>query len=243
MHLDAANIKNLTDLWKMYGAMPIHHKETVGCLVNTHWPHRCWLPGPLPRTATWLDDVPARAIVSIWDPATHTVLETPLQQAQWICAFEQTAMGLALPEEPQGESEVSASIQVVPVTTAEDVREWVSIGSEAFAYFIDQPVIEGLLNKEDVRILLAMESNQAVACALLYKTDDVIGIHQVAVRPDCQGKGIAKQLLKTLIAIGQQWQGRWMVLQASDAGIPLYESVGFERQFVIKNYRKRDVIA
>lgn len=238
MQLDDANIKNLTGLWKVYGATPIHHADTSGCLVNTHWPHRCWLPGPLPNTTTWLHEVPARAILSVWNPTARAALETPLQQARWFCAFEQTAMVLALSSNQQDKAENPSPIHVVPVTTAEDVREWVSIGSEAFAYFIDQPVIEGLLGNQDVRILLALEADQAVACALLYKTDEVIGIHQVAVRPDCQGKGIAKRLLQTLITIGKQWQGKWMVLQASDAGIPLYESVGFERQFVIKNYRK-----
>ncbi len=71
-----------------------------------------------------------------------------------------------------------------------------------------------------------------------YKTGDTIGIHQVGVKPCFQGQGIARHLMAALLMRCQNWQAKRAVLQASSAGLPLYQSLGFNSQFIIKSYQQ-----
>lgn len=250
MHIDEANITNLTGLWRKYGSRAVKEGELPLLHINTHWPHRCWpdwsaeavsnllLRGP--NDVAWLEhystNIPESAVLSVWPSTAGN--DKPLLEQQWICAFEQTAMYMALDESITYPTFSPLSFQVKPVSTLDDIKRWVDIGSEAFAYSIDRSVIEGLMNDKDVQILLAYQGEQAVACALLYKTDDIIGIHQVGVKRSFRGQGIARCFMREIITACIQWQGKYVVLQASQAGQPLYESLGFSVQFTIRNYKK-----
>ncbi|GAA3526476.1 hypothetical protein GCM10022394_01980 [Zobellella aerophila] len=79
-----------------------------------------------------------------------------------------------------------------------------------------------------------------MATALLNKTGEVIGVHQVGVPPEHRGKGIANGLMQRLIAACQDWGDRHITLQASGAGEDLYRRQGFEPRFRIKSYRRRE---
>jgi len=259
MHIDKANITNLTGLWKKYGSRPINGGALPLQHANIHWPHRCWLDwsrGDIVYTmlghlndTSWLKYVPKSAILPIWPMVSDNengdaalfeklLIEKQLQEKKWICTFEQTAMYMKLQEETACLSLTRPGFQVIPVRTSEDIKKWVDIGSEAFAYRIDLPVIENLFNDKDIQILLGWQDEQAVACALLYKTGDIIGIHQVGVKQTFQGQGIARCFMQAILAACTMWQGKYIVLQASQAGQPLYEKLGFTAQFTIKNYQR-----
>ncbi|MFK5947918.1 MAG: GNAT family N-acetyltransferase [Methylococcales bacterium] len=259
MHIDEANLFNLTCLWKKYGSWPVNEGALPRLHANMHWPHRCWrdwntsnigytMPGP-PSDTAWLEDVPESVILSIWPPMSDNksgvavpfeqqLIEKRLLEKQWICDFEQIAMYMELQEESTCLPLSRPGFQVMTVRASEDIKKWVDIGSEAFAYRIDYPVIENLINDKSIRILLAYEGTQAVASALLYKTGKIIGIHQVGVKQAFQGQGVARCFMQNIIASCIMWQGKYIVLQASQAGLPLYDSLGFKVQFTIKNYQR-----
>jgi len=263
MHIHEANLTNLTGLWKKYGSQHIKGSTLPLLHANTHWPHRCWfdwgtLSGEGIRQTiqghadnnTLLDNVPESAVVPVWpiissagDDGHATLFEQQLIEKQlikkkWVCGFEQMAMYLELQEGAAYSPSDPTGFQVNPVRTSEDVAQWVDIGSEAFAYNIDRSVIEQLINDKDIQILLGFQNGQAVASALLYKTGDIIGLHQVGVKQAFQGQGIARCFMQDIREACALWQGKYIVLQASQAGQPLYDSLGFRAQFTIKNYQR-----
>ncbi|GAA6133942.1 hypothetical protein NBRC116188_07310 [Oceaniserpentilla sp. 4NH20-0058] len=257
MHIDEANLVNLTGLWKKYGSKSIAGNESSKGHINKHWPHRCWfdinkndasfmMSGHFSNT-TWLDNIPESTVLPVWFVGSEKerrgtgiiepqLIEKLLLEKKWSCTFEQTAMYLELKGTAVCSDLARPGFQVLPVHSPENIKEWVDIGSEAFAYAIDPFVIENLINDRDIQMYLGWQDGQAVAAALLYKTHDIIGIHQVGVKQAFQGQGIARCFMLHIIEACKQWQAKYLVLQASQLGQPLYESLGFTEQFIIKNY-------
>jgi ribosomal protein S18 acetylase RimI-like enzyme len=262
MHIDQANVHNLKSLWEKYGSQALNIKqETTETnepykYVNTHWPHRCWSNSPSQsQDFSWLKDLPETTIFPVlpipgdeqhkdYSPVNLSSIQKQLEENNWHCMLEQTAMFLSLdndsyhPESEQGKRQGGFTIK--EVHTPQDITLWLDIVTEAFGYSIHRIVIEKLINDQDMQILMAYHDEQAIASAILFKTDDVIGIHQVGVKTDFQGKGLARIFMKEIINACLLWQGKHIVLQASQAGKPLYESLGFTSQFLIKSYKQNE---
>jgi GNAT superfamily N-acetyltransferase len=263
MDIDQANLKNLTGLWRKYGAEEITlSNQSTGTTIsaNKQWPHRVWQSTAISNTdlsdssnlLSWLDQIPDayidQATVPVWPFESQNTssasepnaagLEQQLALKGWQCTFEQTAMYLPIQGIDEQHISKSSDINIVRVSTSSQLSAWVNIASEAFGYTIDQTVFERLLHDTDIQILLGMLDHQPVATALLYQGGSVIGLHQMGVAKGFQGKGIAKNMMYGLITQCAQLQEEYLVLQASQAGKPLYESLGFKAQFGIKNYRK-----
>lgn len=256
MHINEANLNNLIGLWKKYGSRPINgNSEPLWC-ANTHWPHRCWKKEGLVNSmlsdstdTTWLKDVPESVILPIWPIMTDSeygyvslfeppFIEKLLLEKKWTCVFEQLAMYMELNEKTTCSPLTRIGFQLIDVRTSEDIKKWVDIGSEAFSYLINRSVIENLINDKDIRLLIGYQGEQPVASALLYKTGDIIGLHQVGVKQAFQGQGVARYFMQEIIAACTLWQGKYIVLQASQAGQPLYENLKFRAQFTIKNFQR-----
>ncbi len=260
MHIDQANLHNLKSLWKKYGSQALSIKlETSETnkpdkYVNTHWPHRCWSNSPSQsQDLSWLKALPDTSIFPVLPMHSdekskdHASVELSLIQKQlknnnWHCMLEQTAMFLSLNNgyyDPVSDQvEPHAGFTIKKVQTHQEITLWLDIVNQAFGYSIHRIVIEKLINDQDMQILMAYHDEQAIASAILYKTGDVIGIHQVGVKKDFQGKGFARIFMSKIINACLLWQGKHIVLQASKAGKPLYESLGFTSQFLIKSYKK-----
>ncbi|MFO6425060.1 GNAT family N-acetyltransferase [Motilimonas sp. KMU-193] len=253
MELDQANLTNLTQLWQKYGAQALPTQQKTKWQANLSWPHRCWLARPLAELGdqefesqllSGLTRVPNNAILSLWPSALKQGVDDAVLRVEqvvtkhhWLPSFEQVAMYKTI--DPNVDYQVSArdGFRLVEVSSELELQLWLDVASAAFDYQIDSAVIAGLLNDPNIKVLLAYQGKQAVASALLYKTGEVIGLHQVGVKPACQGQGLARDLMHTLIAMSAKWQGRYVVLQASAAGLPLYQRLGFVSQFKISNYR------
>lgn len=263
MHIDEANLNNLTGLWKKYGFDVVKDRIGPTMLINPRWPHRCWYEWPpsidVQRDNPWpaidydvlLSGIPQATIIPICSfvssrpinllpfQAEHDLLEQALIAQKWICHFEQTAMFLELPDETAIAPSVNAEFRIRIITSYEELAVWVDVCEDAFGYDIDPLVLEPLIGDKDIQIILGDLNGQAVAAALLYKTGNTIGIHQVGVRKAFQGKGIASSLMNEVLGLSVQWGGKNAVLQASQAGLSLYCRLGFNSQFIIKNYRRR----
>jgi len=264
MHIDEANLSNLTKLWHMYGSQPVKVTRLPLLQANTHWPHRCWVDLKVQADdntaqlhgdvydSRCLENIPNSSIFPLWPRINANnnlplskfephIIEQDLLDKHWYCSFEQTAMYLALPNDVRHLSQSRPGFRVKPVGTLEDLKKWVDIGSEAFAYQIDLSVIKKLMKVDDIQLLLGWENEQVIASGLLFKTGDIIGVHQVGVKQTFQGKGFAKCFMLDILKACAQWQGKYVVLQASQAGKPLYEKLGFTSQFLIKNFLRVNV--
>lgn len=74
-------------------------------------------------------------------------------------------------------------------------------------------------------------------CVVIDEGDGVLDLKNIAVEPAAQGKGYGKALIDFLI---ETYAGQYTVLQVgtgdSPSTIPFYESCGFRRHHLVKNF-------
>lgn len=86
--------------------------------------------------------------------------------------------------------------------------------------------------------LFALDDNGTKAvCVVTDEGSGILEIKNIAVEPAYQRRGYGKRLIKF---IAEKFKDEYAVLQAgtgdSPLTVPFYESCGFERSFVIKNF-------
>jgi len=243
--LQARNLNNLTGLWKKLGAQPpAFSSNSTDIFQSPSWPNRCWLDAfaSSDRVSHFTGQIkhfPVRIMVPVWGINTpqDEKLEAELREQGFAPTLLQTGMYLDLNES----SNISENgLTIYKVTTPAQVTEWTRVASAAFGYAIDETVIAQLPGQADIELLLVNEKNQpqAIATALLFATGDTIGVHMVGVAPHGRGKGIAMQLMQTIIKQAKQQGYTYMTLQASPAGEGIYRKLGFQQQFVMRSFKR-----
>ncbi|WP_448565790.1 GNAT family N-acetyltransferase [Thalassotalea ganghwensis] len=241
-----ANLSNLIALWQLYGfkSLPIGVKQSVN--VNSSWPHRSWFASSS-NAGDVLDTLLAEQsrrqagiICPLWPSLepSHLALAQKLLNDDWQIGFSQTAMQLPRNAWRQQHRLEQQDISIERVVTKENLAIWKDIASSAFNYAIDEGAIQILLERDDVNVYLAAKEGQYVGTALFFQTGSYLGVHQVAVAPAWQGKGVAYQLMLRLFEQALVSDAEHIVLQASKLGLPLYQKLGFNTLFTIDNYRK-----
>jgi len=244
MHLKQRNIDNLIGVWKKYGSQKQQLGDGITLHANCHWPHRHWFEeadkiSDFADCGEQLNQLAENAIVPIWPGLkNYKQLQQLLVDKNWHCSFEQTAMALSLQPNAIYGFDKTSSLATKKIHSHDDIKAWVDIGSEAFSYQISTEVIEGLRGDAEVELFLAYYQGEPVASGLLYETGKVVGIHQIAVKPGFQGKGIARKFMHSLLTRCVQWRAQEIVLQASAMGRPLYDSLGFKPLFKIQCYQR-----
>jgi len=229
MHIDSANLDNLIKLWKRYGAQTLHKDDNARLCKNISWPNRVWADKPLPLSSESLAQTaknsPDTSLFPVWPMMSENGSASPQKIVEVLVGQSQDAFRYP--------------IEIKRLSGNDDIAAWVATGSKAFGYTIDPNAILPLLVCEDIQILLAYnEDSQPVATGLLFKTGNVAGIHQIGVLDTHRGKGVATQMIRSLIERAEKWQADYAVLQASPAGIPVYRKLGFVDQFLITYLRK-----
>jgi GNAT superfamily N-acetyltransferase len=248
MHIDSANLNNLTQLWQRYGARSLYEDDQLQLRKNISWPNRVWADMARPVSGRSLEQAAKNAanatLFPLWPAMTEdgsaapqvTVDALVRQSRDWQPAVQHTAMALQLDKQLPVNTQSLARypIHIKCLSGDTDIAAWVATGSKAFGYTIDASVIVPLLACKDTQILLAYnQDSQPVATGLLFRTGDVVGIHQIGVPADHRGKGYATQMMRFLIQCAEKWQADYVVLQASEAGRPVYQKLGFVDQFMI----------
>ena len=74
-------------------------------------------------------------------------------------------------------------------------------------------------------------------CVVTDEGGGILELKNIAVTPDCQGQGYGKALVDFLV---QTYMGQYAVLQVgtgdSPSTIPFYESCGFRRHHLVRNF-------
>lgn len=243
-----AGRKNLRAFHEALGAEP----AAAGARRSLGWPHRLWWPEP----PTALNPQALAALtedrqLSLWDPPE--ALGAQLDQAGWSLVLEQTAMHRALDEVPRAGPEPRPELDIQRPAPAE-LGAWTKAMSAAFGYEVPVDVGATLLGHPDAQLLgawLRLGDGETVSAgtAVAFRTGDVVGIHQVGVTPAARRRGIARALMIRLLedlAAGRLWPEariRLITLQASAAGRPLYEALGFTPHGVVKTYAARSTFS
>ncbi|MEN0037422.1 MAG: GNAT family N-acetyltransferase [Cellvibrio sp.] len=242
MNLDQCNIDNLTSLWRKMGVEKNSEFTLDGLTVSQTWPNRFWFDWSasaeqMAAIDELLPNLPARAVVPVWLGAGEksVQLERDLLDKGFSVSFQQLAMYLDL---QTAQPEQVSALDITKVQTQQDLEAWTTTASAAFGYWIDISAIANLIAETDVTLLLVKQNGEPVATALVYQTGEIIGAHLVGVPEAYRGRGIARALMHHVIKLSIELDGKYLTLQASLAGEPLYRQLGFVPQFVIKNYHR-----
>ncbi|MDO6428799.1 GNAT family N-acetyltransferase [Thalassotalea sp. 1_MG-2023] len=250
--IDSANLTNLKQLWRLYGATTLYRDDMLTLNAVRHWPHRHWIDSSVPaitddlfennhhkKLSSLIQKASKGAIFALWQTAgkanIHQMTKSYLLSNGWQKSFNQTAMYLPLnhqrllPEHP--------TLTLTPVTSYKQVKQWCHIGSAAFNYRIDIDAVLPLLSNNQVMMYLASSDAVNIGASMLLHSDTCTGVHQVGVLPIHQGKGYAKAIMMALINQCNTLNIKYLVLQASQAGLPLYKKLGFIEQFTIENFQ------
>jgi GNAT superfamily N-acetyltransferase len=239
--LNKANIDNLTGLWEKMGVQQPHLFDVEGLSASVSWPHRYWFGwdkdlGKSPEFEKAIAKLSQMAIIPVWHRSRDTAdfLENSLQENGYGVSFEQTAMYL---EPARYRPATVRTKQVEQIRSAQEVETWTTVASESFGYTIDPVVIQKVASDPDIQLLQMFSEGQVAATAMLYRTADVIGVHQLGVAKKHQGKGLATAFMQHIISAGPELDSRYIVLQASTEAKSLYLRLGFIQQFTIRNYQ------
>lgn len=229
------NIGNLTSLWTT-AAMPFHQYTGNAlfsyCKVpDSQWPNRLWFHQDLTPAAleqAFQHDI-ATLTIPYWDLyGTHTY--ELLEARGYTVRSEQAGMSMPLTRLlPQ-----NYQFEFIEVDNLGKAFTWKEIFIQAFGYLINEKILMQSLQK--IRCYIAYYKGQPVGTAMLYITGTVAGIHSVGVIPELRRKGVANEIMQFILNQGNILGCSHATLQASKMGKGLYLRLGFEEQFVIKNY-------
>jgi len=234
-----ANIDNLTSLWREvstpFQAYFSHAGFDYSYLENSEWPNRLWFRKHMTRESIPLIkekllSVSSALTIPYWHIAGDD-LSQRLESAGFSTQFEQVGMSLKL-KRPY---KVSGGLKLHLVANKHEALLWSELFKKSFGYTIHSKIVLKSMHKIDY--FLAYDQDLAVGTAIAYDTNEVMGVHSVGIPPAMRRKGYAGQIMKLLINSAVKGNYTYMTLQASDMGKHLYLKLGFQEDFLIKNYK------
>lgn len=178
------------------------------------------LPGLLDELEAIYADAGVRAW-TVWLPAGHPVGSGPLAERGHVLDGAPRSMGLAIADLSPPGREIPAGIGLRPA------RGLAEVGAvNDAAYEIDGAWGVALTGEPSVaaRWMVAADGDLAIACAGAIDHGDDACVTAVATLPDRRGGGLASLLIAGLLADRGLSTA---TLQASRAGAPVYERLGF----------------
>ena len=243
--LEKNNIDNLTQLFKIMGASSHCYEHEKSFNISHSWPGKLWVDYNYDEND--IQTLICKAVkekisytIPLWDKKDKSTLLSvkALEENGFIVTFEQIAMALDVEAVPLP---TKNNLDIQYIGSKENINTWVQIASESFSYPINNKVIHNISKEENIDLLLAYKEGVAVGCALVFTNSNVAGVHLVGVPSSYRGQGIAQNIMQETIAFAKREQIRYITLQASALGLGIYKRLGFEEQFVLKNYMKRTI--
>ncbi|MDR6782974.1 ribosomal protein S18 acetylase RimI-like enzyme [Pedobacter africanus] len=232
------NIDNLVTLWKTAGAafQAYFNKgdyEYVQ-IPGSEWPNKIWFNREISRQDAELvlaqnSASDTNLVIPYWDLYGTSSLKN-LEAGGFTEKSRQIAMCLEL----GNRFDEQKRLDFKRLTSSKDMKEWAALYPQAFGYSISETILVNTFT--EIHYYLACFENQPVGTAIMFQTGEIIGIHGVGVSPDARRSGYAEEIMKFVLNRAIDMGARYTMLQASDMGKGLYDKLGFETQFVIKNY-------
>ncbi|QDU34023.1 Acetyltransferase (GNAT) family protein [Poriferisphaera corsica] len=260
---NTANINNLTSLWQTAAAPfnKVEHTPHFSYLFtpNSDWPNRLWLTvdsstHPIKQSLTKINQIlpsiPAHMTISFFNLTSDHTHEQAFLDASFTRRSTQTAMVQPLHNTPQFPAPHThrKPLNIIRVNTPALAHQWSSIYPHAFKYQIPEHLLSQTY--DDIQYYLALHEDAPVGTAVLHITHHantesndeitykIAGIHCLGIHPDHQRNGFARQLMHFLLNQAISQNATHATLQASDVGLPLYQSLHFTPQFTIQNYQR-----
>ena len=244
MNLIRANITNLTSLWQTVGESADAYYPMADfdyCAISySEWPNKLWFHHDLTEDTLQaarqrLRSTPVKLGVSYFDiysSQSYELLETYGFGQQ----SEQIGMVLTL-SQSMGQPD---TLHLERVAGESAARQWEDLFQRAFGYHISYRLL--LPHYAGTSFWTAYrQPHEPVGTAVLHHSDDkVIGVHSMSILPEMRRKGLAEQMMQHLLNQSSTQGFEYVTLQASDMGKGLYLKLGFQEQFVMKNYSLKE---
>ncbi len=232
------NIENLTSLWRAVSEpFDSYFREpdfNYSLIKNSEWPNRLWFEQDINKEKVLLAknriiSCPTNLVIPYWDIYNSNSFKI-LEENGFNLKFEQIGMSL---KRDYIFAELS-SLNLKTVSTQKEAELWSELFSKSFGYHINPILLSK--SQENTTYYIAYHKDEAVGTGILHSANNVSGIHSVGIIPEQRRKGYAEQIMKCLINKSIEINSHQITLQSSDMGKGLYLKLGFEEQFVIKNY-------
>jgi GNAT superfamily N-acetyltransferase len=130
---------------------------------------------------------------------------------------------------------IPPGMEVTEVSDRPQLEAWVRLGCRAFQ--MAEAAMPGILAMEEAfgmgserwaRRFLGFLEGRPVACSLLLLSAGVAGIYWVATLSEARGRGLGRLMTEYPLMQAREAGYRVAVLQASQMGLSVYRSIGFE---------------
>jgi ribosomal protein S18 acetylase RimI-like enzyme len=139
--------------------------------------------------------------------------------------------GMAFHPIPAGtDTPAHAEIDIREVADAEGTAAHIHAAAAGFGIPAEwlQPLITvDFLGHPDVRLYVGYHEEDSVVAGLGVRVDTTIGVYNIATVPDARRRGYGTAMTQRIIDDGARDGCDVAVLQASEAGKPVYERMGF----------------
>jgi GNAT superfamily N-acetyltransferase len=236
-----ANIENLAAFWTACGVTDLRLPSGAALHRSDAWPHRLWLDyGTVPDRAD-CEQIRREAeqaaaahgeLIPQWREDDDVLAEV-LQSSGFAVRMTQQAM--AAPMDAFADLP-PCSLELRTVSTMAEADDWARVGTEAFGYVIDEPVIERLTGQAGLHMVLAMSDDAIVGTGMMMVTGGTAGLHMLGVPRAHRRRGHARQIMHGLLGMARDLGCSLTTLQASAEGGPLYRHLGYDPQGTIRSY-------
>jgi predicted GNAT family acetyltransferase len=129
---------------------------------------------------------------------------------------------------------VPAGVTLDEVTDEEGRLDYLAVTVDAYAdSFLPRDAAEAQIATLDavrgpaVRAVVARDDGRPVSAAMVVGSGAVAGIQLVGTVPDARGRGLGELCTRWAVGVGFDLGAHAIVLEASEAGEPLYLRLGF----------------
>lgn len=145
---------------------------------------------------------------------------------------------------PQGTGGAAANPQGIGGAAGESIRiadsteieAWSAVNATAFGKPDEAGAFKVLYETRECDFYAYMIEGRIAATAMLHKDPKNAGIHEVSTLPQFQGRGIGSAVVARMLSDARDCGLGLITLQASQAGVGLYEKAGFKRLSQIKTW-------
>lgn len=227
--LEKNNINNLTNLFK-----------TIG---TKSWPKRLWADYEYERNDIKIlihkvlkED--SSYLIPLWDKQDENsrLSSKLLEENEFDVSYEQIGMVLDV---NMKKSISNNDLTIRFIGSKKDIDTWVNVASSSFTYPIISEVIYEISKNENIDLLLVYKDGTAIGTALIFTNSNVVGVHFLSVLPSFSGNEILKNIIEEITAFAKREQVGYLTLLSSNLSFNTYKDLGFQKQFVLKNYIKK----
>ena len=142
----------------------------------------------------------------------------------------QTGMAVPLPLVSSADQSVEKTADSCIIRIgAEDLDAWSDTVCRAFQKPDDKNAFNLMIHCDDCHFYAWKENGEILGTTLLYTREGNAGIHEVGVLHEHRRRGIAAALVRHALKNAADEGAPISTLQASDLGVPVYESIGYRK--------------